>query len=868
MKRGGFIALKAGKYVGVSVVLIALLVGCAPPEIEQNDMTTMQVEETAASAKEGISQIIDISTDSLVGKMRITVEADSELTYTAFKLSDPLRLVLDLPQVDTSHVSEMTFADDQFPLMRITPFQFSDGSTMNSRIEIALSHLVPYQVFSDANKLFIDLEVPVEEAAAPPAPTTSALPPGFEELTTAKQPPQASPKPPTVIQSRPEISPAPVPSEPSIQAELPTIQPVPQQPTPQQPQTPAMPSIEIQQPPQSVGQITPLPGIIPTSSTIQDVQVSEVNGKTRVTILTDKLPEFEVKRSQSPPRITVDLKQSDLRPGQEKAITPDDVASIAKRVRVFQLRRSPDGTDNIVRLRVDLLKPSKHEIMTEPGKLVLDIDHSAVFTQAEMAGEEGIVEVPLTTGIEQALDGEDLPEETPTAMEPTIRAPKTGQEKEYKGQLISMHFKEASIIDVLQVIAEVSGLNLVVHPGVTGTVTVNLNNIPWDQALDIVLKMNNLSVEIEGNILRVAQLGVFQQEIAQRVQQQRQQLEARRVQEELEPLETKLITVNFAQPTEIVRIVNEYFQGQNQDAEERRGTITIDQRTKTLVIQDTTANIRTIEEIVATLDRRTPQVMIEARVVTLSSTFRKELGINWSGGLFANPEHGNALDYRFPYSVEVPNFGVNLPSVGSPVGSTGPIRLGSIDDVLTIFARIDAAEQNGKAKVLAQPKIFTQDNIAASVNTGTSFFVVVEGGQDAASTLEEVQATLSLNVTPRISSDGHVSMQVTVTNSAPDFAQDTTNAGVPPILTQTVNSEITVKDGETAVIGGVFQTSEQENFSAVPYLHKIPLIGRLFKSTLPNSRTQSELLVFLTPRILDRQILKPEQESTDVSLSY
>jgi type IV pilus assembly protein PilQ len=286
-----------------------------------------------------------------------------------------------------------------------------------------------------------------------------------------------------------------------------------------------------------------------------------------------------------------------------------------------------------------------------------------------------------------------------------------------------------------------------------------------------------------------------------------------------------------------------------------------------LIVQDTEENIRTIEGIVTTLDRRTPQVLIEARVVTLSSSFRKEIGIDWAGSFNADPQHGNALDYRFPYTVNVPNFGVNLPRVGNPVGSTGLIRFGSIDDVLTIFARIEAAEQKGQAKVLSQPKIVTQDNVSASVNTGTSFFVIVEGGEDAASTLEEVQAVLALNVTPRISNDGHITMEVDVTNSSPNFAQAATNAGVPPINTQSVNSEITVKDGETAVIGGIFTTAERKDFSAVPYLHKIPLIGRLFKSTLPNTRDQNELLVFLTPRILDRQILKPEQD-TNVSLSY
>jgi len=795
------------------------------PEVEEMD-TVLSEKRVAPS----VVKVSNISTDVLVGKMRITIEAGSELTYTAFKLTDPLRLVLDLPNVDTTQVSEMTFTD-KFPIMRITPFQFTEADTVNSRIEVALSRLLPYQVFSDANKLFIDLETPVEDVAmAPPAP--SSLPPGFEELTPTQE------KLPIMIESRPQEISQPLAPQPGV------------------------PTIEIVKPPETVGEVTTLAQVLadPSAiSVIKDIQVSEVNGKTRITLYTSKTPEFDVKRSESPPRLTIDLKQSDLPPEAEKVIRPDELETLVKQVRVFQLRRTPDGTDNVVRILVDLMKPTKHEVMTEPEKFVLDIEHPVMLAKEGLAEGVEIMEVPLTTGIEEALKEEGIPIEEEIAAAPTIRAPKTGEEKEYKGQLITIHFQEADIKDVLDVIAEVSGLNLVVHPGVTGMVTVRLENIPWDQALDIILKMNNLSVEIEGNILRIAQASVFQQEVAQRIAQQQQQIEAQRVQAELEPLDTKLITVNFADPGAIVGLIDEYFQGRGEDQRERRGTITVDERTKTLIVQDTEDNIKKIDEIVTILDRRTPQVMIEARIVSLASSFRKELGINWFGRFTAAPQYGNALDYRFPYTVDVPSFGVNLPTVANPVGTTGLITLGSIDDVISIFARIDAAEEEFKAKTLGQPKIFTQDTIGANVSTGQT--VVIPPAGDAEPT--EVTASLSLNVTPQISRDGYITMDVTVTNDALDLsgANPTTN-------NQAINSTITVKDGETVVIGGVYQTLEIESFRGVPYLHRIPLIGRLFKSSLPNAQRQNELLVFLTPRILDRGLLKPEEAATNVLLTY
>ena len=832
------------KYLVAALAYSVIIAGCATQESQKAG--AVLPKESAAPA---VANIAKISTETLVGKIRITIDANSELTYTAFKLTDPLRLVLDLPNVNTAQVAELTFTD-KFPIMRITPFQFKEGNTTNSRIEVALSRLVPYQVFSDANKLFIDLETPIAETASVPAPS-AALPPGFEELKPAK------PESPVVLEVKPSVLPpgkmAPKPGSaetPGLQLKIPTI--------------------EIARPPETVGAVAPVSGLLAQPalvSVIKDIEVAEVEGKTRITIFADKSPEFDVKRTESPARLTIDLKQSELLPGAEKVITPDDVETLVKQVRLFQLRRTPDGNDSVVRVLVDLMKPVKHEVTTAPEQLVLNLEHPKLeMAEAPQNGEK-VVEVPLTTGLEEALQKEEKPIQEEIAATPAIRAPKTGEEKEYKGQLITLNFQDADIKDVLFVIAEVSGLNLVVHPGVAGRVTVRLENTPWDQALDLILKMNNLSVEIEGNIMRIAQASIFQQEVAQRVDQQRQQIAARQVQQELAPLETKLITVNFAEPGTIVGIIDQYFMGRSaQNAQaQRRGTITLDARTKTLIVQDTAENIKKIQEIVSTLDRRTPQVLIEARIVSLDTSVRKELGIQWGGRFSADPAHGNALDYRFPYTVDMPAFGVNLPGV-APIGSTGPISLGSIDNVISIFARIDAAEEELRAKSLAQPKIFTQDNVAASVNSTVTQNFAVAGTNNQPATVQAIPATLSLSVTPRISSEGYITMIVTVTNGA---IVPSSSSTVPPSTTsQAVNSQVTVKDGETVVIGGLFQTSEQKNFRAVPFLHKIPLVGWLFKSTLPNAHSQSELLVFLTPRILDRSLLKPDQEGNNVSFSY
>lgn len=820
--------------------------GCANPEIQTGESASNQKASAPTATK-----VSRISTEQLVGKMRVTVEANAELSYTAFKLTDPLRLVLDLPNIDTSSVSEMAM-ENAFPVMRITPFQFADGATTNSRIEIAIARLVPYQVFSDANRLFIDFDLPVKEVDISASPE-GALPSGFEELTPATQ------QPSTTIAM--DTGMKPLSTEPKL------IQPVAQHSTP---------ILETTVPPTTVEPVAPKSAADMASTSgmniINNVQLTKVNENMRLVVAATRIPEFEIKRTEMPARLMIDLKQSDLPPGNEKTLRPDDATSSVKQARVFQLRRSPDGTDNIVRVLVELVRPVKHQVSTEGGRLLIDLQGESVFTKEEMKPEQDTAEVALTTGVEAALTGQGTPNaDSGVADEPTIRAPKTGSEKEYKGQLISLHFQEADILDVLQVIAEVSGLNLVVHPQVTGTVTVHLTNIPWDQALDIILKMNSLSVEIEGNILRVAQANVFQGEITNRINQQQQVLEARRIQEQLEPLETRLITINFADPTAIVALIEQYFQGANaqgqQQQQTRRGTITVDVRTKTLIVQDTAENIKKIENIVATLDRRTPQVMIEAKIITLQTDYSKELGIRWGGNFNVDPEHGNALDFRFPYTVnqvdaegEASGFAVNLPGLsveGDPAFTTGWLRFGSIDDVFTLFAKLDAAEIDNKAKTLSQPKIFTQDNVAAQVSSVQSRTIP---STDVEATT--VTAPLSLSVTPRISNDGYITMVVQVSNTRFVSSSLTSLA----TSGETVTSQVTVKDGGTVVVGGIFITREGSYFTGVPFLHKIPVLGHLFKSTNPNSSAQAELLVFLTPRILDRDVMAPENQETEDAL--
>jgi type IV pilus assembly protein PilQ len=788
------------------LVILVILSGCAKSK------ERVKSSETTEGMDSSPVKITDIQGEALNDKVRITIASSDNLNYTAFTLSDPLRLVLDLPDAQLKNYKE-PIPIYKGSVLNVVPIQLpKEGSRVNSRIEIELAKQVRYQVLTDQNKLYVDLENGVEEVAAKSEEVITQLPESKPE-----QPPDTQPVSAQVDETAPakDSEPSETPSE-SAEAKPPVIL--------------AKTSDEIK------------------LTRVKEVEISQLQKETRVIIISDVLPEYEVKKESDPPRVVLDLKKSTIAPGAQKITDVHLTPSSIKRISAFQLKRSPTGDDNLVRVVLNLTQPVDPQVKTEDGKIIIDVAHS---TQMAEAGETA--KEPAKPEGEQP-EGTEIPvSELPTAQTPSIRTPQTVEEAKYRGQPITLDFKDADIRDVLRIIAEINDFNLVLHPDVSGRVTVRLINVPWDQALDIVLKLNNLAVEIDGNIMRVGSSASFQKEIEARRVEQEQRLAAIETQKKLEPLRTEIITLNFADPSQIISVIDGVLSGRREGGQalQRRGTITTDTRTKTLIIQDTDENIRLIKELVAKLDKRTPQILIEARIVTVNKQFSKSLGINWSGSFAADAAHGNTTGFRFPNSA-TGNFAINLP-LGDNVGSTG-IRLGSIDDVFSLDLNLAAAETEGRATILSQPKVVTVDNKAASIQTGVTFTLAttILVNNTTQTTLQQINATLSLNVTPRVSADGHILMTVNAQNNSPDFSSPiTTSGGVPPINTQSVNTEVLVKDGETVVLGGILQTNTSKQLRAVPYLHKIPVVGRVFRSTIPDTKNQAELLIFITPKLLN-----------------
>ncbi|MEM4408785.1 MAG: type IV pilus secretin PilQ [Candidatus Caldarchaeum sp.] len=423
----------------------------------------------------------------------------------------------------------------------------------------------------------------------------------------------------------------------------------------------------------------------------------------------------------------------------------------------------------------------------------------------------------------------------------------TGAKKVYKGQLVSFDFKDADVRDVLRILADISGFNFVIARGVTGKVTLKLMNVPWDLALDIILEDAGLGAEVEGNVIKVAPIAALQA-------RQTQLQQTLKTKEAIEPLTTRQIFVNYAKAEEIRPLAEPLLSS--------RGDIKIDARTNSLLVTDTEARINSIEQMVKSLDTITPQVLIESRIVQATLDFTRELGVQWGTNYRASAATGNPTGAFFPSSVQVggvgvgnpgpfgtigDNFIVDLPAaVGTGAGGALGIVLGSLTGAFDLDIRLSALENRGDGRILSSPKVLTLDNQPARVEQGVSIpFLSVSA---AGTQTQFVDATLRLEVTPHVTNDGRINMDIKVTDNAPDPSITGAN-GTPAIRRNEAETQALARDGETIVIGGIFTRTTTENMRGIPWVSRVPLLGFLFRNT-GRVDQRRELLVFITPRII------------------
>jgi type IV pilus assembly protein PilQ len=429
--------------------------------------------------------------------------------------------------------------------------------------------------------------------------------------------------------------------------------------------------------------------------------------------------------------------------------------------------------------------------------------------------------------------------------------------RRFVGRRIDIDLRDADIHNVLRLLAEVGDVNIVAGDDVSGTVTIRMRNVPWDQALDVILAARGLGLQRNGNILRVAPQATLDKEREMAIERARQQ-------QVLEPLETRLIPVSYAIAAEMAPRARELLSP--------RGTVSVDERTNVLIARDLAANLNQVERLVRSLDTQTPQVLVEARIVEATSTYLRDIGIQWGGDTSVGAATGNPTGLVFPSSIGVaggasdgttptaglspvsrtvanPNFAVNLPAaVGTGSGGAIGLTLGSINGNININVRLSAAESQGTLRIVSSPRILTLDNREAIIAQGTLIPYSQVSAQGVQTAFQE--AKLQLRVRPHVTADGSVSMHVRITRDEPDF-NNTGARGDPTILKREAETDLLIPDGRTAVIGGIYTRNTGRNVEQVPLLGDIPILGVLFQRRR-NSDRRTEMLIFLTPRIVNR----------------
>jgi type IV pilus assembly protein PilQ len=416
----------------------------------------------------------------------------------------------------------------------------------------------------------------------------------------------------------------------------------------------------------------------------------------------------------------------------------------------------------------------------------------------------------------------------------------------YTGHAVSLDFQGADLRAVLRTFAEISGLNIVIDPTIQGTVDVSLRDVPWDQALDIILRANRLGYNVDGTIVRIAPLTVLAEEETQRRKLQEEQALAGELRVMSRPL-------SYAKAEELKTLLTE-------TALSQRGSIQTDARTNTIIINDLPDRIERAVQLLNTLDVPQPQVEIEARIVQTNRNFATRLGVQWGLGGRASPSLGNTTPLAFPNQGSITgrtgttqgalgatDEGVpNAVNLGVQAATSGiGLALGSVNGAVNLDLALSALETTGQGRILSTPRVSTQNNIEAEITQGIQ--IPIQTVANNTVTVSFRDAALTLKVTPQITAANTVIMRIAVANEAPDFSRQVNN--IPPIDTQRAVTQVLVSDGETTVIGGIYVSREQATQDRTPGLYRLPLLGWLFKRNLAEDESR-ELLIFITPKIV------------------
>ena len=604
------------------------------------------------------------------------------------------------------------------------------------------------------------------------------------------------------------------------------------------------------------------------ASAIRDIRVTQRGEATAITFRgTGRLmPSGVESPKDGPPRLVIDLPNStSALPGvtsvaqgpvdtvriglNEKSPLVTRVTLNLTRKAPYRIESSVDGQDLTVVF--DAAPPSLTAPASTtqappaiPQMMLAQTPSPAVPATAPQARQVAAAQAPIQA---PAPPTQVAPAAPPLGQQPPVTQPTAaqGQPTRYTGVPVSLDFQGADLRAVLRTFAEISGLNIVIDPTIQGTVDVALRDVPWDQALDIILRANKLGYSVDGTIVRIAPLTV----LAAEQEEQRRLQDAQALAGDLQVFTQSL---SYARAEDLRPLITATVLSQ-------RGSIQTDVRTNTVIINDLPDRLQRAAALIRTLDRPEPQVEIEARIVQTTREFARTLGVQWGVGARAANALGNTLPLAFPNQGSITGRtgiqgapGETADSTGTAVnlGVTGAttgigLALGSINGAVNLDVALSALERQGQGRLLSTPRVSTQNNVEAEITQGVQIPIQTVANNTVTVTFKD--AALTLRVTPQITAAQTVIMRISLENASPDFSRSVNN--IPPIDTQRAVTQVLVSNGDTTVIGGIYVSREQAAQDRTPGLYRLPLLGWLFKRDSVTDESR-ELLIFLTPRII------------------
>ena len=613
------------------------------------------------------------------------------------------------------------------------------------------------------------------------------------------------------------------------------------------------------------------------ASGVDTILAAETKDRTRLVLNLDKLMPYDTRVEGN--NIIVMLGGS---AGHAAAAAPSGAAPAApvaggpRELRSIDFRRGADGAGRVVvRLSDPHIRINLHQVGNQvvvdfsdaaaPANLLRRYDATDYGTpisgfDVTRVGNGSRIAITATGDYEQLAYQSD--DQYVVEVAPRRKLANAPEERPvYTGERLTLNFQDIETRAVLQLLADASGQNIVVSDSVSGNVTLRLQNVPWDQALDIVLRTKGLDKRRQDNVIIVAP----QAELAAR---EKAELAARKDVQELAPLRSEYLQVNYAKAQDMAALIKT----QTNSLLSARGSVAVDERTNTLLLQDTAERLADVRRLVATLDIPVRQVLIEARIVVVSNDFQRQLGARFgytsfqkygqglistagtasgtdtaiSSGIANLASTGNIYPVGVPTGAAASNrYNVNLP-VTSPAGS---IALGILHDNFIVDLELSAAQAETQANIIASPRVITANQKEATIEQGVEI-PYQQSASSGATTIQFKKAVLSLKVTPQITPDNRIILDLDVKDDAVGTVVVTSGGvNVPSIDTREIATQVLVNDGQTVVLGGILTTTQREDDTKVPYLGDIPVLGHLFKTT-SHKDDKDELMIFITPKIV------------------